>query len=202
MSVNDESEPASRVALVRERVEAYCEDTTPAGCAARLALSVYLGYAGIRHLQDPFYDDAFGAITLVVHEAGHLVCRGFGRTIYILGGSMMQLFVPAFVAVYLLVRQRDWFGCAVGTAWLSFSGWNLATYIGDANKQQLPLAAISPGVPEHDWANLLTQWHLLNACDAIASNVRLVSFVVWAESMLLAGWLVVSMIRVHTKRLR
>jgi hypothetical protein len=146
-------------------------------------------------VEDPLYNSWFAGLTLVIHEAGHLVCRGLGDTMYVLGGSLLQLLVPAFVAAYLLLFQRDWFGFAVGLAWLGLSGWNLATYVADASRQDLPLASLSPSVPEHDWAKLLTQWHLLNDCDAIASGVRVFAFAAWAMAMALGVWVLVTMAR-------
>lgn len=184
----------ARAVALRDEAADYCEGRSP---WLRAALAAYLAYAGVRYMQDPLYVSLFDGITLVFHEMGHLLARPFGRTIYILGGSLMQLFVPTFAAGYLLLRQRDWFGLAVGMAWLGFSGWNLATYIADANKENLPLAAMSPGKPEHDWANLLTQWHLLNSCEAIASAVRVAAFSVWGVAMALAAWLIVRMIRLR-----
>ena len=106
----------------------------------------------------------------------------------------MQLLVPAFVSVYLLVRQRDGFGFAVGLSWLGFSGWNLATYVADANKGNLPLAQMGPEPPKHDWETLLTEWHYLNACETIARGLRVCAFASWAVAMVVAGWLLFRMV--------
>lgn len=184
---------------ILENAAGSCEGKSTAGCTARAALAVFLGYTGVRYLRDPFFVSLFDGITLVFHEMGHLVCRGFGHTIYILGGSMAQLVVPTAAAIYLLVRQRDWFGFAVGMAWLSFSGFNLATYIADANKENLPLASLSPEMPSHDWATLLTEWHVLNSCDTIATVVRVFAFSVWVAAMALSAWLVARMIRLRAQ---
>jgi hypothetical protein len=178
-----------------ESTEEFSAGKSRAGIAARAMLAAYLAYTGVRYMTDDFHVSLFDGITLVFHEIGHLVCMGLGHTLYILGGSAMQLAVPTFAAVYLLVRQKDWFGFAVGLAWLGFSGWNLATYIADANKERLPLASMSPGIPKHDWATLLTEWHYLNSCDAIATWVRACAFSVWTVSMALSAWLIARMIR-------
>ncbi len=179
---------------VPEQIDEYCEGKSPWW---RAAVAVFLAYIGVRYMADDFYVSLFDGLTLGVHEAGHIVCRSLGRTMYILGGSLMQLAVPAFCAAYLLLRQRDWFGLSFGLSWLSFSGWNLATYIADANKENLPLATLSPNKPDHDWATLLTQWHLLNSCEAIASGVRVAAFSVWVLSMALAAWVVFRIVRLR-----
>jgi hypothetical protein len=189
----------ARAVAIYDDAAGYCEGRSAVGCTARAALAVFLAYTGVRYLRDPFFVSLFDGITLVFHEMGHLVCKGLGHTIYILGGSVMQLLVPTAAAVYLLVRQRDWSGFAVGMAWLSFSGFNLATYIGDANKENLPLASMSPEMPKHDWATLLTEWHVLNSCDRFATALRVAAFFVWITAMALSAWLIVRMIRLRTQ---
>jgi hypothetical protein len=154
----------------------------------RIPLLVYLGYAGVRHLVDPMYRSWFGGITLVFHEMGHLLFMWFGNTMMLLGGSIMQLVVPAAAAGYLLVKQRDYFGFAVGGAWLSFSMWELALYVWDAARESLPLVGFGDH-PQHDWGTLLTNWHLLNHCDTFAFLLRVLALATWAASMALGAWL-------------
>lgn len=176
---------------LREDAREYCEGRSP---WVRAAFAVYLFYGGVRHVADPLYRTWFGGITLVFHEMGHVIFSAFGRTPMILGGSVMQLVVPLVAAIYLLLRQRDWYGLAVGQAWLAFSAWDLATYVADANKELLPLVSMG-GTPEHDWSTLLTQWHCLNACESFAAVIRGFAFLTWASSIVLAGWLILTMYR-------
>lgn len=154
----------------------------------RAALLAYLAYAGLRHLLQPLYRSWFAGITLAFHEMGHILFSPLGDTMQLLGGSLMQLIVPTAAAVYLLLRQRDYFGLAAGGSWLAFSCWELAAYIYDASREQLALVGFS-GNPEHDWSTLLTRWHLLNSCDSIAAVVRVVASLTWGSSMALGGWL-------------
>jgi hypothetical protein len=167
------------------------------GFVARGLLLVYLAYALVRHLVDPLYRSWFGGITLAFHEMGHILFIPFGRTMTIAGGSIMQLLVPAAAAVYLLLRQRDWYGFAVGLSWLSFSGFELATYVGDASRESLPLVSFGGGY-HHDWSMLLTQWHLLNHCDGIALGVRVVAGLVGFGAIALGGYIV---LRIGRRRL-
>lgn len=154
----------------------------------RIPLLAYLLYAGVRHVFDPMYSSWFAGITLAFHEMGHIVFSPFGRTLMLLGGSIFQLAIPLIAGLYLLLRQRDYFGAAVGGAWLSYAMWEMATYIGDANKEQLALVGFS-GTPEHDWSSLLTAWRVLNHCETIATVVRVGAFTMFAGSMVLAAWL-------------
>lgn len=155
---------------------------------ARIALLVYLLYAGIRHAVDPTYRSWFAGITLAFHEMGHIVFSPLGRTLMLLGGSIFQVLIPLIAGLYLWLRQRDYFGAAVGGAWLSYASWEMAAYIDDANKERLALVGFGDH-PQHDWATLLTGWRLLNHCETIASLVRVGAFAVWAGSMALAVWL-------------
>ncbi len=165
--------------------ELWCEGRNP---YLRAALLAYLAYGGVRHLADSHFATWFAGITLIFHEMGHLLFAPFGNTLHILGGSIMQLLIPTAAAVYLLLWQRDYFGFAVGGAWLSFALWELALYVWDAPRETLPLAGFSDH-PQHDWATLLTQWHLLNSSDTIAFCLRGAALVTWTLSIAFGAWL-------------
>jgi len=75
---------------------------------------------------------------LPFHEAGHILFGFFGRFIGVLGGSLMQLLVPAIV-LCAFVYRRNVFGGAVGLWWLGESCLDLAPYIDDARAGQLML---------------------------------------------------------------
>ncbi len=103
-------------------------------------------------------------INLVFHEAGHVVFRPFGRFMMILGGSLMQLLVPAVVLLSFIFKNRDNFAASIGLWWLGQSLVDLAPYIDDAMEQKLVLlggrtGADSPG--SHDWNNILIEFNVL-----------------------------------------
>jgi len=174
--------------------EMWCEGRSP---WLRAMLAAYLGYAGVRHLTDPLYRSWFAGITLAFHELGHLVFAGLGNTMMLLGGSLLQLAVPLFVMLYLPLRQGDHFGGAVGASWLAFATWELATYVYDARREELPLVGFGDH-PQHDWATLLTQWHLLNHSDTFAAVLRVGATCLWGASMVLAGGLCLCMWRTRS----
>jgi hypothetical protein len=155
----------------------------------RLVLLAYLVWAGANHLADPLYSSWFGGITLIFHEMGHMVFSHFGRTLTILGGTILQLVVPIAAGIHLAFWQRDGFGLGVCLSWLSFSLWNVATYMADALRDELPLVSLGDGEPQHDWGTLLTEWHVLNHADHFALSVRVVATLVWLGSLALGGWL-------------
>ena len=160
----------------------------------RALLLAYLGYAGWRHLTDPEYASIFSGITLAIHELGHVLFGPFGEWLGIAGGSIMQLAGPLAVAV-ILFRQRDYFGFAVGGAWLSMSLSNLAVYVADARAEELPLVSLGGGDVIHDWNYLLGSVHLLARDTQIAGLIRAAAFVLLAASIGLGTWLCMVMAR-------
>lgn len=139
-----------------------------AGRAAVLAVLALWGWHFLRldYVQD------FGAVgrsilhlpNLVFHEAGHVLFRPFGWFMTILGGSLFQLLVPAFLAAMFLFRYHNPFAAAVCTWWLGQSSMDLAPYIDDALDQKMVLVggrtgADAPG--NHDWNNILGELDML-----------------------------------------
>lgn len=151
-------------------------------------LLAYLAYVSVRSLSDDEYATIFGGITLGVHEAGHVVFSMFGELLMVMGGSIMQLAIPVIVAV-LFLRQREYFGISVALAWLSMSASNLATYIGDARSQDLPLVSIGSGDPIHDWHFILAHFGMLAEDHALARFTRLVSMLSLLLAVGLGAWL-------------
>ncbi len=170
---------------LRDDAEDWCAERSP---WARGVLLVYLAYAGLRHLLDPFYASWFSGLTLGFHELGHLVLMPFGTTMHLLGGSLFQITVPLVAALYLLTWQRDFFGLSVGLAWEAFALFEMATYMADASREQLGLVGFSDH-PIHDWSALFTRFRVLNHCDAIANLVRGVALLTWLAAMALGVWL-------------
>ena len=178
------------LARLRRRAEAWCVGRSP---IPRAILLGYLVWVGIRCLQDPFATSLFSGITLGIHELGHLLLGWAGRFLAIAGGSLAQVAAPA-AAAWLLCRQEDFFGVAVAAAWESFSLWNLATYIGDARAQELPLLGLGPD-PIHDWNALLSMLGILTWDHALAAAARGLALLLWVSAIAFGGWLCVRMAR-------
>jgi hypothetical protein len=160
----------------------------------RAALLAYLAYAGYRHLTDRDYASLFSGITLAIHELGHVLFGFLGAWLSVAGGSITQLAAPLAVALIML-RQRDYFGVAVGGAWLSMSLSNLAVYVADARAEALPLYSLGGGDVVHDWNYLLGSVHLLPYDHRIAGLVRLAALAALAGSITLGAWLCAVMAR-------
>lgn len=160
----------------------------------RALLLLYLAYAGWRHYADPEYGSIFSGITLAIHELGHVLFGFLGEWLAVAGGSITQLAAPAAAALILL-RQRDYFGVAVGGAWLSMSLSNLAVYVADARAEELPLYSLGGGDVTHDWNYLLGSVHLLPHDTQIAGLVRFGALVALVGSVALGAWLCAVMAR-------
>ena len=160
----------------------------------RALLLLYLVYAGYRHYSDADYASIFSGITLAIHELGHVLFGFLGEWIGVAGGSIAQLAAPVAVALILL-RQRDYFGVAVGGAWLSMSLSNLAVYAADARAEELPLVSLGGGDVVHDWNYLLGSVHLLAHDADIAGLVRFAALATLVLATALGTWLCAVMAR-------
>ena len=180
------------VAALRDDARDWTRGRSP---VARAGLFFYLAYAGCKHLKSGIggeYTSWFAGITLAFHEMGHLVLSGAGQTVMLLGGSIFQLAIPVLAGLYLLFKQHDWFGVSVCGVWLATSLFELATYIDDANRLNLPLVGFGEDVM-HDWETLLTQWHLLNQAQLIAGLTHALAITTWGVSMAFGAWLLLQM---------
>lgn len=122
------------------------------------------------------------SLDLAIHETGHLVFAFGGETLGILGGSLMQLLVPAAFAAALW-RRGDRHGATVPLWWLGQSCWNISVYARDARAQELPLV----GGGEHDWAILLDHWGWLQRDQEIGRAIFFSGVVLYAVAVV-AGW--------------
>ncbi len=130
--------------------------------AARLALLLALVRWTWIFLAWPMRQDTIGAsflhtISLPFHEAGHVLFAPFGDVLGTLGGSLMQLLVPAACAAAFLTTSPDRFGAAVSIWWMGENLLDVALYVNDARALQLVLLGGHTGaeVEGHDWEHLL-----------------------------------------------
>ncbi len=132
-------------------------------------------------------------VSLPIHEAGHVVFGLFGWFIGVLGGSLMQLLVPALFAAAFLLPGKDALGAAVCTWWLAHNFMDIAPYIADARAQQIMLLGGVTGrdVPGyHDWNTILAHlgWlqhdRLLATISYDVGRVLMVGALVWGVYLL------------------
>ena len=148
----------------------------------RLVLTAILALYGWVCLRAPGTYRWLDSLDLAIHETGHLVFGPLGETLSILGGTLLQLIVPAAFIVALW-RSGDRHGATVPLWWMGQNCWNISVYIKDARTQELPLV----GGGEHDWAFLLGQWNWLEGDQALGGAVYLLGVLLYGASITL-GW--------------
>ncbi|MBI2999756.1 MAG: hypothetical protein HYY46_15100 [Deltaproteobacteria bacterium] len=123
---------------------------------------------------------------LIFHEAGHVLLTFFGEFLQILGGSLMQVVIPSTCTVYFwLHEQRS--SSAVTLFWTGESVTNVAIYVADARRMELPLIG-----GDHDWNYLLGRLHLLNQAESLG---RFVFFLGVLTILLAMLYLLVDLVR-------
>lgn len=163
-------------------MDAGARPYSPAERRWRLALTAFLALYGWFLLRSPDDYTWLDSLDLAIHETGHLVFAFGGERLTLLGGTLLQLLVPAAFAVALW-RQGDRHGATVPLWWLGQSCWNVSVYIKDARAQELPLV----GGGEHDWAILLGETGLLPRDQAIGGAVFLIGVLIYAVAVIM-GW--------------
>jgi hypothetical protein len=148
----------------------------------RLGLTLVLAVYGWLCLRSPAEYRWLDSLNLAIHETGHLVFAFGGETLALLGGTLMQLIVPAAFVVALW-RAGDRHGATVPLWWLGQNCGNISVYVKDARAQELPLV----GGGEHDWALLLEQWGWLDRDQALGRTVYLLAVVLYATAII-GGW--------------
>ena len=148
----------------------------------RLALTAFLAVYGVVLALHPERYGWLDSLDVAIHEVGHPLFGVFGEFIGMLGGTLMQLLIPALF-VWDFRRRGDRHAATVALWWVAQNLWNISVYIKDARAEELPLV----GGGEHDWAYLLGRLGLLDQDQLIGGAVQLlgVLLLVWS---CLRGW--------------
>lgn len=97
-------------------------------------------------------------IDLVIHEAGHFFFSFFGKFIYTLGGTLMQIILPSIIALFFFQNNYRT-GVQFGLLWLGQNFINISIYAADARARKLPL--LGGNKVYHDWHYLLSEVGIL-----------------------------------------
>ncbi|MDR3627846.1 MAG: hypothetical protein P4L45_13475 [Ignavibacteriaceae bacterium] len=95
---------------------------------------------------------------LVIHEAGHFFCMFFGKFIYTLGGTLMQIALPSLI-IWYFSRNNYKTGIQISSLWLGQNLINISVYAADASAMKLPL--LGGNHVYHDWHFILGQLNIL-----------------------------------------
>ena len=173
---------------VVEFLERLKEDWEPISKLTSVAWTVFyllfLVYAAVNNGKFLLPDYVF----LPIHEGGHLLFGWFGETLGVMGGTLLQLFVPLAIAVYFILRRQ-----IPGTAFAAFFFFenflNVATYMADARRQQLPLVTAGDAdYVEQDWTFMFGKVGLLEHDTSIAAVVRVLGWLGMIGVVVWLGW--------------
>src|ERR1700690_4302127 len=129
-----------------------------------LGLAAFLG---LLFCSEPGFVFVLDHANLLFHEAGHPIVGLFSGRLEPYGGTLGQLAFPCVVAVSCW-RAGKTLGLAAAVIWF-FENWlNIARYMADARRLELPLV----GGGDHDWNTILTRWDLLQYDTRIAAALK------------------------------
>lgn len=120
-------------------------------------------------------------VDLVFHEAGHVIFGFFGEFIGILGGSLMQVLIPAIVVAYFFFHRQP-YSASVSLFWVAQNLFNVSVYVKDARTRVLPLLGGEDTL--HDWGYILGKLNLLLWDRAIGNLIYSIGLLALAASVL------------------
>lgn len=144
----------------------------------------FLLYAAANNNRFLFLDH----VNLALHELGHLLFCLFGGFICLIGGTVVQIAVPAALCLHFAVRG-DIGGTVFCGLWSGESLVNVSVYMADARAMDLPLVVGG----EHDWNAVFGALHLLSYDTTIALLAKvlgwmiMIAAVLWLASVGLKG---------------
>lgn len=131
-----------------------------------IAASAYFFWCAYDPSQWHFIDNA----NLLIHEGGHVMFIFFGMFMYVLGGSLMQVLLPALFVIYFFQR-KEYYSSALTLFWVGENLLSVSVYAGDAVKMQLQLLFGDNSI--HDWNWLLIYMGQLHHTTGIALTIRI-----------------------------
>ena len=120
---------------------------------------------------------------LLFHEAGHVFIGFFSARLETYGGTIGQLVFPCVLAVSFWRKGQPLAG-AGASLWFFENFFNIARYMADARKLELPLV----GGGDHDWNTILTRWDILQYDTGIAAGLRIIAWIGIAGTCAWVAW--------------
>lgn len=124
---------------------------------------------------------------LIVHEAGHWFFGFFGDFVTALGGSLMQLILPA-IFVWSALRYDSRLGTQVSLLWFGQSAVSVSVYAADAQERALPLIG-GLGETAHDWWWILLKLGWLQHDDLVAAGFVALAVSAFVLMVLTPRWM-------------
>ena len=121
-------------------------------------------------------------IDLVIHEAGHFFFSFFGKFIYTLGGTLMQVILPS-VIVFFFFRNNYRTGVQFGLLWLGQNFINISIYAADARARKIPL--LGGNKVYHDWHYILGELGILEYDQIVGYTFVGIAIIIFAVAVLM-----------------
>jgi hypothetical protein len=121
-------------------------------------------------------------IDLVIHEAGHFFFSFFGKFIYTLGGTLMQIILPSIIALFFF-KNNYRTGVQFGLLWLGQNFINISVYAADARARKLPL--LGGNKVYHDWHYLLGELGILEYDQIVGYTFVGIAIIIFAVAVLM-----------------
>lgn len=137
------------------------------------------------------------SINLPFHEAGHILFSIFGGLVTVLGGSFLQLLIPAVCAGAFII-YRNQFAASIALWWLAQNFMDLAPYIDDARTLDLPLLGGITGSDDpdfHDWHTILGSLGWLRYDHALARTSFGIGIALMILSLVWGGYILLRQYR-------
>jgi hypothetical protein len=119
---------------------------------------------------------------LVIHEAGHFFFSIFGKFVYTLGGTLMQIILPSIIVSFFF-RNNYRTGVQFALLWLGQNLINISVYAADARARKLPL--LGGNKVYHDWYYLLGETGLLQYDYIVGYTILGIAIVIFAVAVLM-----------------
>ena len=121
-------------------------------------------------------------IDLVIHEAGHFFFSFFGKFIYTLGGTLMQIILPSIIALFFF-RNNYRTGVQFGLLWLGQNFINISVYAADARARKIPL--LGGNKVYHDWNYILGELGILEYDQIVGYTFVGIAIIIFAVAVLM-----------------
>lgn len=174
-----------------ERIPALGRLEDDWGEVPRVALAAWILFYALFLYQAMRGEGALLMMDLVfipVHEGGHLLFRFFGEFVSVAGGTFLQFFAPAALAVWFIFHRQ-----IQGTVFCMFFFFEqclpTARYMADARAQELPLLTVGDAdYVIHDWNYLFGHLGVLDHDTQIAAAVRAVGWIGMIGTVVWMAW--------------
>ncbi|MGK9475789.1 hypothetical protein ACSSV9_03120 [Melioribacter sp. OK-6-Me] len=121
-------------------------------------------------------------INLLIHEGGHGVFALFGKFIYTLGGTLMQIIIPLLFIIYYY-KEKKYTLARIFLLWLAQNLINISIYASDAAEKKLRLLGGSKVY--HDWNYILSSINLLEYDNIIGLLFYLLALLIFVYILIM-----------------